>query len=122
MHVLVLGGGGREHALIKALKNSSKVKHLSCTPGNPGIALEATCYLTDPIDIRRVAELAKRIKPDLVVIGPEAPLASGVSDALRANEFLVFGPSHTAAQLETSKVFSKEFMARHKIPTARYQV
>jgi phosphoribosylamine---glycine ligase len=119
MIVLVLGGGGREHALVKALKASRRVKHLSCAPGNPGIAQEAACYLTDPQDSRKVVELAQRLKPDLVVIGPEAPLAAGVADALRQHQFNVFGPSQQAAKLETSKVFSKEFMKRHKIPTAQ---
>ena len=107
MHVLVLGGGGREHALVKALKQSPKVKKLSCAPGNPGITQDAACFLTDPVDIRKVTELAQRIKPDLIVIGPEAPLAAGVGDALRHLNFTVFGPSQKAAQLETSKVFSK---------------
>src|SRR5437899_2461225 len=82
VHILVLGGGAREHAIVRALKKSPLVKKLSSAQGNPGIALEATCYLTDPNDSRKVIELATRIKPDLVVIGPEAPLASGVGDAL----------------------------------------
>jgi phosphoribosylamine--glycine ligase len=119
MHILVLGGGGREHALVKALKRAPRVKQVSCAPGNPGIAQEATCYLTDPNDMRTAVELAKRIKPDLVVIGPEAPLAAGVSDALRQQQFHVFGPSQVASQLEISKVFSKEFMLKHNIPTAQ---
>ncbi|MDZ4678146.1 MAG: phosphoribosylamine--glycine ligase [Oligoflexia bacterium] len=118
MNILVLGGGGREHALVKALKHSPKVKQVSCAPGNPGISLDATCYLTDPNDLRTALDLAKRIKPDLIVIGPEAPLAAGVSDALRNQRFNVFGPSLAASRLETSKVFSKEFMLKHKIPTA----
>ncbi len=119
MHILVLGGGAREHALVRALKKSPKVKKLSCAHGNPGISLEATCYLTDPNDSRRVIELTNRIKPDLVVVGPEAPLAAGVSDALRNSHIAVFGPSQSAARLETSKVFSKEFMVRNNVPTAR---
>jgi len=119
MHILVLGGGAREHAIVRALKRSPKVKKLSCAHGNPGISQEATCYLTDPNDSRRVIELTNRIKPDLVVIGPEAPLASGVSDALRNSHILVFGPSQEASRLETSKVFSKQFMARNNVPTAR---
>ena len=118
MNVLVLGGGGREHAIVKALKLSPKVKHISCAQGNPGISQDATCYLTDPADIRKVIDLAKRIKPDVVVIGPEGPLAAGVSDALRLLQFNVFGPSQRAAQLETSKVFSKKFMEKYSIPTA----
>lgn len=122
MHVLVLGGGGREHALVKVLKASSKVKHVSCAPGNPGIAQEATCYLTDPSDTLAVAQLAKRLNPDVVVIGPEAPLAAGVADRLRVTGFQVFGPSKDAARLETSKVFSKDFMTKHQIPTAQYVV
>jgi phosphoribosylamine--glycine ligase len=119
MHILVLGGGAREHAIIRALKSSKKVKQLSCAPGNPGIGQEASCLLTDPNDMRKVVEVAKRLKPDLVVIGPEAPLAAGVSDALRIHDFVVFGPSQKAAQLETSKVFSKEFLNRHQILTAK---
>lgn len=122
MHILVLGGGGREHAIIKALKESKKVTAISCSPGNPGIGLLARTYLSDPVDKRAVVDLAKRIKPDLVIVGPEAPLAAGVTDALRQNGFLVFGPSQTAAQLETSKVFSKNFLIRHSIPTAKARV
>jgi phosphoribosylamine--glycine ligase len=119
MHILVLGSGGREHALIRALKRSKKVKRLSCAPGNPGISFDAASFLTDPVDPRGVVELSNRIKPDLVVIGPELPLANGVSDTLRQMGFLVFGPSQNAARLETSKAFSKNFMIRHEIPTAR---
>jgi len=119
MHILVLGGGAREHALVRALKKSPKVKKLSCAHGNPGISLEATCYLTDPNDSRRVIELTNRIKPDLVIVGPEVPLAAGVSDALRNSHIAVFGPSQSAARLETSKVFSKQFMTKNNIPTAR---
>lgn len=122
MQALVLGGGGREHAIVKALKASKKVELVSCAPGNPGIALDARTYLADPNNSLKIVELAKRIKPELVVIGPEAPLASGVSDALRANEFLVFGPSKMAARLETSKIFSKNFLNRHDIPTAKSEV
>jgi phosphoribosylamine--glycine ligase len=122
MNILVLGGGGREHAIIKALKKSKQVKTLSCAPGNPGIGQIASCLLTDPDNPQKVLEVAKRLKPDLVVIGPEAPLAKGVSDALRIHDFLVFGPSQKASQLETSKVFSKEFLEKHNIPTAKYVV
>ncbi len=122
MHILVLGGGGREHAIVKALKLSPKLKHISCAPGNPGIAQEATCYLTDPTDVRKVLDLAQRIKPDLTVIGPEGPLAAGTADVLRRYDFLVFGPSREAAQIEKSKVFSKKFMEKHGIPTAPAKV
>ena len=118
MHILVLGGGGREHALVKALKSSKKLKQLSCAPGNPGMGQEASCFITDPNDPRKVVELATRIKPDLIVIGPEEPLAKGVSDALRQHQFVVFGPSKAASLLETSKVYSKEFLVRNQIPTA----
>jgi phosphoribosylamine--glycine ligase len=119
MHILVLGGGAREHAIVRALKTSPNVTKVSCAPGNPGIALEATTYLTDPTDSRRVVELVGRIKPDLVVIGPEAPLAAGVADALHNSHVPVFGPLQNSARLETSKVYSKEFMVRNQIPTAK---
>src|SRR5689334_8153466 len=98
MNILVLGGGGREHAIVKALKSSKKVTHISCAPGNPGIAKEASCHLTDPTDMRKVLDLAQRLRPDLVIVGPESPLASGVADALRRFEFKVFGPNQRAAQ------------------------
>jgi phosphoribosylamine--glycine ligase len=119
MHILVLGGGAREHAIVRALKGSPKVTKVSCAPGNPGIALEATTYLTDPNDSRRVVELVGRIKPDLVIIGPEAPLAAGIADALHNSHIPVFGPLQNSARLETSKIYSKEFMIRNQIPTAR---
>ncbi|MBK9294325.1 MAG: phosphoribosylamine--glycine ligase [Oligoflexia bacterium] len=122
MNILVLGGGGREHAIIKALKTSKKVKNLSCAPGNPGIARDAACHIADPTDMRTVIDLAKRIKPDLVIIGPEAPLASGVADALRRFEYKVVGPNQKEAQLESSKIFAKEFMQKYSIPTANYKV
>src|SRR5436309_49496 len=109
-NILVLGGGGREHAIVKSLKSSKNVQHVSCAPGNPGIMRDASCHLTDPTDMRAVLDLARRIKPDLIIVGPEAPLAAGITDALKRFEFKVFGPNQRSAQLESSKVFAKNFM------------
>jgi len=122
MHVLVLGSGGREHAIIRSLSHSPRVGKISCAPGNPGIAHEATIYKLNITEPRLVSGLVHELGADLVVIGPEAPLASGVADFLRSEGTAVFGPSQRAAQLESSKVFSKEFMQRWHLPTARFFV
>ncbi len=121
-NILVLGGGGREHAIVKAIKNSKNITHISCAPGNPGIAKDASCHLTDPTDMRSVLDLVKRIKPDLVVVGPEAPLAAGIVDTLKRFDVRVFGPGQRSAQLESSKVFAKNFMGRHNLPTAKFVI
>ena len=121
MRILVLGGGGREHAIGWKLRQSSAVQKLFALPGSDAIATLATCIPGDPCDAAAVAAAAAREQVDLTVIGPEAPLAAGVSDALRAGGHAVFGPTQAAAQLETSKIFAKEFLSRHGIPTARYQ-
>lgn len=119
MKILVIGGGAREHALVHALAGDPAVDQIVCAPGNPGIAQEAQCValesLTDPV---AVLDVARRVRPDLVVIGPEAPLVAGVADALRADGFTVFGPSGAAAQLEGSKSFAKQVMAAADVPTA----
>lgn len=122
MRVLVIGSGGREHALVWALKRSSRVSHLICAPGNGGIARDATCFPVSYTDHKAVLELAISQKIDLVVVGPEAPLATGLVDFLERQGLPALGPSQAAAQLESSKVFAKEFMARHGIPTAGFSV
>jgi phosphoribosylamine---glycine ligase len=117
--VLVIGGGGREHALVWKLRESPRVEKIWCAPGNGGIAAEAECV---PIDGGNVAELlafAEKMRPDLTVVGPELPLVNGVADSFRSRSLPIVGPSQIAAQLEGSKIFSKEFLLRHKIPTAQ---
>jgi len=120
MKVLVLGGGGREHALVWKLKQSPRVTELFCAPGNAGIAAEATCLPCDLNRLDSILEAALKISPDLVVVGPEVPLMLGIVDELRRRGIPVFGPTQAAAQLESSKSFSKAFMARHRIPTPLY--
>ncbi len=120
MKVLVLGGGGREHALIWKLKQSPRVSELFCAPGNAGIAQEATCVPCDLNRLDSIIEAAVKVSPDLVVVGPEVPLMLGTVDELRRRGIPVFGPTQAAAQLESSKSFSKAFMTRHRIPTPLY--
>ena len=121
--VLVIGSGAREHALARALAADDAVDAVVAAPGNPGIDTIARCEpLADVTDADAVLEIATRLAVDLVVIGPEAPLVAGVADVLRANGFLVFGPSAAAAQLEGSKAFAKEVMAAANVPTARAHV
>lgn len=113
--ILVVGGGGREHALAERLLASPSVDEVIATPGNPGMAAAGVSVSSDP-----PLELAERLRPDLVVIGPEAPLCAGLADDLRQRGVLVFGPSRAAAELEASKAFMKDFSVRHRIPTARH--
>ena len=122
MKVLVIGGGGREHALVWALRRSGRVSEVVCAPGNAGIAELARCVPLDVSDLEATVALAVAERPGLVVIGPEVPLSLGVVDALQARQIRVFGPTMEAAQLETSKSFAKEFMRRNDIPTAAYAV
>jgi phosphoribosylamine---glycine ligase len=117
--VLVIGGGGREHALVWKLRESPRVMKIWCAPGNGGIALDATCLPVEANDVEGLVALAEKLRPDLTVIGPELPLVSGLSDALRARNLAVVGPSQIAAQLEGSKIFAKQFLERHAIPTAK---
>ncbi|MEV0386554.1 phosphoribosylamine--glycine ligase [Nonomuraea sp. NPDC050643] len=119
MRVLVIGSGGREHALCRSLKLDPQVTELHCAPGNPGIEAVATVHAVDPLDPAQVAELAGRLRVDLVVVGPEAPLVAGVSDAVREAGFACFGPSRDAAMIEGSKAFAKEIMSAADVPTAR---
>lgn len=122
MKVLVVGGGGREHALCWKLKRSPSVSEVVCAPGNPGIARDARCVAVGAEDIDGLMELARAEQPGLVVIGPEAPLVLGLGDRLRAEGFNVFGPNQVAAKLEGSKSFSKRLMYEAGVPTARFEV
>jgi phosphoribosylamine--glycine ligase len=116
---LILGGGGREHALAWKLKQDDPSLELLAAPGNPGIAELARCVAMSPTDVPRVVEFASSERVDLVVVGPEAPLAAGVVDALRANRIAAFGPTASAARIETSKRYAKDLMAHAGVPTAR---
>ncbi|MEL6830783.1 MAG: phosphoribosylamine--glycine ligase [Pseudomonadota bacterium] len=120
MKILIIGSGAREHALAWKIKQSALVDEVFCAPGNPGMDQIGPCFDVDSNDVMKVQELVLQLSPDLIVIGPEAPLAAGLSDALRARGFDVFGPSKAAAQLETSKRFAKALMDKHDIPTAAY--
>ncbi|ACU69232.1 phosphoribosylamine/glycine ligase [Catenulispora acidiphila DSM 44928] len=122
MKVLVIGTGGREHALARALSTDPAVTALYCAPGNPGIAEVAELRAVDPLDPAAVRDLAVELGADLVVVGPEAPLVAGVADPVREAGIPVFGPSKAAALLEGSKAFSKEVMAAAGIPTAKSYV
>lgn len=122
MKVLVVGGGGREHALVRKIKESKKVDEIFCTPGNGGISYDAKCFDVSATDIDGVVNLAKEIKADLVVVAPDDPLVAGMVDALNEAGFKTFGPRANAAIIEGSKVFSKELMQKYNIPTAEYKV
>jgi phosphoribosylamine--glycine ligase len=120
MRVLVLGSGGREHALVWAIARSPLVDEVLCAPGSDGIAADARVLAIDPGDARALIEAVKREGVSLVVVGPETLLAAGIADRLREAGIAVFGPSAEAARLESSKHFAKAFMARHHIPTASF--
>jgi phosphoribosylamine--glycine ligase len=122
MKVLILGSGGREHALAWAIKRSKRVTEVVCAPGNGGIASVARCV---PVDLKSVAAmvaLAEAERPGLIIVGPELPLSLGIVDELQKHGLRVFGPTRAAAMLESSKGFAKRFLQRHKIPTAKYAV
>ncbi|MFM8386156.1 MAG: phosphoribosylamine--glycine ligase [Planctomycetia bacterium] len=122
MKVLVVGSGGREHALCQALRKSPRLTRLWCAPGNGGIAQVATCLPElQATDIDGLLEFARREQVDLTVVGPEVPLVGGLADRFEAERLKVFGPRRDAAQLEGSKAFAKDFMHRHNIPTAAYR-
>ena len=118
--VLLVGGGGREHALAWKLAQSPGLGRMVAAPGNPGIAAHARCVPIKDTAIDQIVALAQQERPDLVVVGPETPLALGLADRLRAAGLAVFGGSAAAARLESSKAFAKDLMARHRIPTARF--
>jgi len=122
MKVLVLGSGGREHALVWKLRQSPRIKKLYCAPGNGGIAADAESVAAELKDIQSLVQLANRLQPDLTVVGPELPLSLGVVDEFQSRGWPIFGPTRAATQLESSKSFAKEFMQRHHIPTAKYSV
>lgn len=122
MNVLVVGGGGREHALIRKIKESERVSKVYCCPGNGGISYDAQCFPVSATDIPSVVELAKKLAADLVVVAPDDPLVAGMVDALNAEGFATFGPNAAAAIIEGSKVFSKNLMLKYNIPTAEYKV
>ena len=122
MRVLVVGSGGREHALVRKIKESKKVDYIACCPGNGGISYDAECFDVSATDIDGVVKLAKDIKADFVVVAPDDPLVMGMVDALNAEGFATFGPRANAAIIEGSKVFSKELMKKYNIPTAKYNV
>jgi phosphoribosylamine---glycine ligase len=122
MKVLVIGGGGREHALVWKLRQSPRVSQVYCAPGNGGIAAEAECVPADLKSLESLLALADQIKPDLTLVGPELPLTLGVVDEFTRRGWKTFGPTRAAAQLESSKSFAKEFMQRHHIPTAHYAI
>ena len=121
MKVLVVGSGGREHAIAWKLKQSSRVEKLYCAPGNAGIADVAECVAVGAEDIEGLCKLAVEKEIDLVVVGPEVPLSMGIVDAMNEKGIRVFGPNAKCAQLEGSKAFTKAFLARHDIPTAGYK-
>ena len=120
MKVLVIGGGGREHALAWRLAASARVQRVYVAPGNGGTARDARLHNVALTDLNALADFAQAEKIALTVVGPEAPLAAGVVDEFRARGLRIFGPTRAAAQLESSKAFAKDFMQRHAIPTARY--
>ena len=122
MRILMIGGGGREHALIKALLQSPKAEKIFCAPGNGGISKDAVCRPVNPMDLDGIVALAKEDKIDLVFVAPDDPLAAGLVDRLEEAGIRAFGPSGAAAQIEASKVFSKNLMKKYGIPTAGYEV
>jgi len=122
MKVLILGAGGREHALAWAIQRSERVSEVVCAPGNGGMAQMSRCVPVDLKDLDAMVQLVEREKPAVTIVGPELPLSLGIVDALQAKGLRVFGPTRAAAMLETSKAFAKRFLQRHKIPTANYAV
>jgi phosphoribosylamine--glycine ligase len=122
MKVLILGSGGREHALAWSVARSTRVSEVVCAPGNGGMAQIARCVPVDLKDLAAMVRLAEKEKPGLTIVGPEMPLSLGIVDAMQKRGFRVFGPTQSAAMLETSKGFAKRFLQRHNIPTANYAV
>jgi phosphoribosylamine--glycine ligase len=121
MKILVVGGGGREHALVWKIRQHPEVEAVFCAPGNPGIAALADCLPVDPTNIVELADFAQSVRIALTVVGPELPLTMGIVDEFQKRGLRIFGPSSAAAEIEGSKAFAKDFLARHDIPTAGYQ-
>lgn len=122
MKVLVIGSGGREHALVWKLRQSPRVSKVYCAPGNGGIAEDAECLAADVKNLESLLALAHQVQPDLTIVGPELPLTLGVVDEFTRRGLRVFGPTKAAARLESSKSFAKQFLQRHRIPTAHYAI
>ena len=122
MKILVVGNGGREHALVWKIRQSPLVKEVYCAPGNAGIAEQADCVPIDTSNIVEVADFAQSIKADLTVVGPELPMVLGMGDEFRRRGLSIFCPSRSAAEIEGSKAFAREFMQRHNIPSPRYEI
>src|ERR1700691_4687953 len=122
MKILVLGSGGREHALEWKLRQSARVSKIYCAPGNSGIAQEGECLAVDLKSVDAMVALGEQVRPDLTVVGPELPLTLGVVDEFTRRGWAAFGPTKAAARLESSKSFAKEFLQRHRIPTAAYAI
>jgi phosphoribosylamine---glycine ligase len=122
MKILVVGNGGREHALVWKIRQSPLVTELFCAPGNAGMAGLADCVPIDTSNIVEVADFAQTVKADLTVVGPELPMVLGMADEFHRRELAIFCPSRAAAEIEGSKVFAREFMQRHKIPSPRYEI
>jgi len=121
MRILVIGSGGREHALVWKISQSARVQKIYCAPGNPGIGSLAGCIPLSPTDFEGLLKFVKEKKVDLTIVGPEQPLAEGIVDFFVAHGHAIFGPTRAAAELEWSKAFAKEFMQRHGIPTSAYK-
>src|ERR1700716_3020179 len=122
MRILVLGSGGREHALVWKLRQSPRATKVYCAPGNGGIADDAECLPADLKSLDSLVAVASQLRPDLTVVGPELVLTLGVVDEFTRRGWPIFGPTKAAAQLESSKSFAKEFLQRHHIPTAHYAI
>src|SRR5688500_6916038 len=122
MKILVIGGGAREHAIAWKLSRERLVSGVVCAPGNPGIAAVARCVAAELTEPEQLLDIADRQRVDTTVVGPEVPLSLGVADRFHAAGQPIVGPTRAAAALESSKSFAKAFMARHRIPTARFQM
>ena len=120
MKVLMIGGGGREHAIAWKVAQNSKVEKIYCAPGNGGTAIEEKCENVAITNIEELVAFAKDNSIDITIVGPEAPLTEGVVDAFKAADLKIFGPSSHGAKLEGSKIFSKDFMKKYEVKTAQY--